>query len=65
MGHADSQRPMEPAATDERTRASAASADLLTNLSAELDPLLVRMRELHLGESAVAAVFDANRGAKE
>lgn len=39
------------------------SADLLPELSPELNLLLARMREVPLGETAVAMSFDPSRGA--
>lgn len=41
------------------------SADLLPELSPELKLLLARMREVPLGETAVALSFDPSRGAEK
>jgi hypothetical protein len=41
------------------------SADLLPELSPELNLLLARMREVPLGEAAVAMSFDPTRGAEQ
>jgi hypothetical protein len=41
------------------------SADLLPQLSPELNLLLARMREVPLGEAAVAMSFDPTRGAEQ
>lgn len=40
------------------------SADLLPELSPELNLLLARMREVPLGDAAVAMSFDPARGAE-
>jgi hypothetical protein len=40
------------------------SADLLPELSPELNLLLALMREVPLGDAAVAMSFDPNRGAE-
>ncbi|GAW49103.1 MULTISPECIES: hypothetical protein [unclassified Nocardioides] len=39
-------------------------ADLLPELSPEVNLLLARMREVPLGETAVAMSFDPSRGAE-
>jgi hypothetical protein len=41
------------------------SAELLPELSPELNLLLARMREVPLGETAVAMTFDPSRGAAQ
>lgn len=41
------------------------SADLLPALPSELNLLLARMREVPLGEAAVAMSFDPSRGAEK
>ena len=45
-------------------RGTPGTADPLAKLSADLDPLLARVRELDLGESAVANAFDPNWGTR-
>jgi hypothetical protein len=44
--------------------APAESADPLPELSPELNLLLARLREVPLGEAAVAMSFDPSRGAE-
>lgn len=46
------------------TPAPVGSEDLLPALSPELNLLLARMREVPLGEAAVALSFDPSRGAE-